>query len=166
MTLKSISKIIIYLMHRCIRWVEFKIYGETHMKYLHVKCAIFSGFLVLVFISINSYVMVSKGLSPLNAVYVTFQTYTTIGFGDIPFKKHLTEMTPLNSVLLLITNMVGMSLMATLINSLISFQGGRTYDHATKYKHRPSQVLDHAHVRNLLIGDKIPLSPSFSRVEV
>ena len=58
------------------------------------------------------------GLDWLDAFYVTVQSYTTIGFGDIPLKKFKSS----TVIFFIVWDSLGMTLIAALFNALMQLQ--------------------------------------------
>ena len=123
--LKSIGDIIHVLLLRLITVVEKKALGKQRVTYRYLKCSILSIALLLSFIILVSILIGEKlySASFLDSVYGSFQAYSTIGFGDLGGEIYLAESAGAGIVIcLLLIDMVGMSLLATMINSLAKLQ--------------------------------------------
>ena len=123
--LKSIGDIIHVLLLRLITVVEKKALGKQRVTLRYLKCSILSIALLLSFIILVSILIGEKlySASFLDSVYGSFQAYSTIGFGDLGGEIYLAESAGAGIVIcLLLIDMVGMSLLATMINSLAKLQ--------------------------------------------
>ena len=89
-----------------------------------MRCFLFSFFLVFLSATASSWLQYHFDKSTLDAVYITFQAYTTIGFGDIeqfdPFHTTTTFLSLATVIVLL--RVVGIVLVATLINSFVRYK--------------------------------------------
>ena len=126
--MKSVSSILNDAITRTIKAIDRKIYGRTRRNGVQLQCFLFSCCLVVISTIISSCLQIHFGNSVLDAVYITFQAYTTIGFGDISqFQSPLessVDMMPLLSIVSWF-RVLGIVLLATLVNSFVKFQAER-----------------------------------------
>ena len=87
---KIVSDILILLMYRLIRKVEKLSFGSPTNKHLSLKCACLMVLLLFTFMIVTASVRHHMGYNWLDAFYVTFQSYTTIGNGFICFNYYPT----------------------------------------------------------------------------
>lgn len=120
--LKCIGDIIHELISRSIKLIEKLVLGKSNVKNAHLKNLIVSIVLLILFVALNSLMFVDKGFSTLDAVYDCFQAYTTVGFGDLGGEVKLHDSSHWTVISMFVVNMIGMSLLATLINSLAKYQ--------------------------------------------
>ena len=120
--LNCIGEIVHELIYRIVKFTEQRALGRPNVKKVYLKSFILSLFLLLLFIVLNSALFVHKGFSILDAVYDCFQAYTTIGFGDLEGEEKLHESSHWTVISIFLVNMIGMSLLATVIKSLVKYQ--------------------------------------------
>ena len=115
---KSVSDILIILTNKVIGVVEKFLFGKTTKKYLSLKCTIFMTLLMLTFMTVTATVHYHMGQELVDAFYLTLQSYTTIGFGDIIPKRE----GPLIITFYFVWDSLGMAILAALLNSIIQLQ--------------------------------------------
>ena len=120
--LKTIGDITLGLLAKLLQWVEERTSGERPLRYVYLKCVVLSMISLVIFIVVDSAVFVKEGYTVIDAVYGCFQTYSTIGFGDLNGEIMPEDSNNWTEFGTLLTNIIGMSLLATVINSLIKFQ--------------------------------------------
>ena len=117
---RSVSEILVLLMHRLIGKVERLLFGSSTNNHLSLKCTCLMTLLLMLFITVTATVRHHVGGDWLDAFYVTFQSYTTIGFGDFEGRE---EKTKPHIVLFYIGwNTMGMAILAALVNSIVNFE--------------------------------------------
>ena len=122
--LKSVSDILHQIMVKMIHFIEISVCKGRRVEQVQLKCFFVSCFLVILSATTSSWLQVYFGKSTLDAVYITFQAYTTIGFGDISQFKSLQVTASFLSLLCVmqILRVVGIVLLATLINSFVRYK--------------------------------------------
>ena len=126
LTLLSIGEIIQQGLGRFITCFEKRCIfkkGNSRRKHLKWKCFVMSIVLLLTFIFTNSAILMKFGYEFLDAVYLTIQIWTTIGFGDMPVTQSIYEHSEKGFLLLILPwTMCGLSLVAAMINGLVKLR--------------------------------------------
>ena len=122
--LKSVSDILHQIIVKLTHFIELSVLKKRRVEQVQLKCFLVSCLLVVLSAAISSWLQVYFGKSTLDAVYVTFQAYSTIGFGDIRQFKSLQVTASFLPLLcaMQILRVIGIVLLATLINSFVRFK--------------------------------------------
>ena len=118
--LRSVGEILILLMHRLIGKVERLLFGSSTKNYLSLKCTCLMTLLLMLFITVTATVRHHMGDDWLDAYYVAFQSYTTIGFGD--FEERGEKSKPYIVMFYIGWNTMGMAILAALVGSILNFE--------------------------------------------
>lgn len=123
--LKTISQILLKIISYLLKRVEVCLFGASSGSHHSLKCFGISCILMIVFIIVTSSAYAHIHLSTIDSIYSTFQTYTTIGFGDLSntVQKHFHSSDHFFfNIFLMIWNTIGMALLATIINAAVQLQ--------------------------------------------
>ena len=122
--LKSMSDILYKIIANIICYVEKRVLKRARHVRLELKSLLACCFLMVIAAVMSSWLQFYFGKSTLDAIYITFQAYTTIGFGDISQFKSL-EATASFLFLLGVVELfriLGIVMLATLINSFVRYK--------------------------------------------
>ena len=119
--LKCIGDIIHEMIFRFVKCIELTVLGRETVKHAYLKSVIVSVAILLLFITLCSYTFTVQGFTILDAVYNCIQCYTTIGFGDLGGESKLQDSSHWTVIGIFLTDMLGMSLLATFINSIVKY---------------------------------------------
>ena len=126
LTLMCMGEIVQQFLRKFISFVENCIHPERayqRRKYLHLKSLIMAVVLLLTFIVANCVLLSRFEYELLDAVYFIIQTWTTVGFGDIPVSESIHRYSKKGFLALFLPwTMIGLSLVAAVINGLVKLQ--------------------------------------------
>ena len=116
--LKTISDILLLLIHKSIEKLETLFVGHCTHKQMSLKSLMLTFLLLLTFLMVtaSTFTRVLQ-LDWVDSFYLTFQAYTTIGFGDV--RKGSTTYI---FVFIMFWNSTGMSILATFINGITKLE--------------------------------------------
>ena len=124
--LKNLSDATNEMGTRVINWFERVILRRSRQENVAKKCFFLSCLFVFISATASSWLQFYFEKSTLDSVYITFQAYTTIGFGDIEqFEDELFGTTPkflTIGLLIIFLRLLGIVLVATLINSYVRYR--------------------------------------------
>ena len=123
--LKTSSDILTLLIRKLICKFETFLCARSYSKHLPLKVLLIVCILTIAFISFSTYGLMKLDLSTLDAIYLCIQIYSTIGFGDLDINHNTANQ--LSQILLMIWNTLGMILLATIINAVVSFKEEEGY---------------------------------------
>ena len=126
LTLVCIGEIIQQTLRKCVIFFERYINHKSSTqrgKNLSLKCCLVCVVLLVMSIVVNSAMLTRYGFQLLDAAYYTIQIWTTIGFGDVPMTHDLYEYVEKGYLIFVLpSTMIGLSLLAAVINGLVKIQ--------------------------------------------